>query len=144
MDGSNVAIVIPINHYNSEMKIHNLHRNYSPIQDVELVFVLNSFTNTRVFGKNVVLLTETWTSIYEAHTLGMKQTSREVILFLDMDQCISVETTERFLKPILADKTDVVLNNMDYEYRKGRYPKSILLFPLITNYFINQTDCNFP
>ena len=140
MDGSKVAIVIPINHYNSEMKIHNLYRNYSAVQNVELVFVLNSITNTREFGKNVVLLTKTWTSIYEAHTLGMKKTSREVILFLDMDQCISVETTERFLKPILADKADAVLNNMDFEYRKGRYPKSILLFPLITNYFIDQAD----
>ena len=142
MDGSNVAIVIPINHYNSnsEMKIHNLQRNYSSIQNVELVFVLNSLTNTRGFGKNVVLVTGTWTSIYEAHTLGMKQSSREVNLFLDMDQCISVETIERFLNPILTDKTDAVLNNMDYEYRKCRCTISLLLFPLITNYFINQTD----
>ena len=140
MDGSNVAIVIPINHNNSESKIYNLYRNYSSIQNVELVFVLNSPTNTRGFGKNMVLVTGTWTSIYEAHTLGMKQSSREVILFLDMDQCISVETIERFLTPILTDKTDAVLNNMDYEYRKCRCTISILLFPLITNYFINQTD----
>ena len=140
MDGSDVSLVIPIRHHDSEAMIHNLSNFYSSIQNVELVFVIYSLTTARQVEKQVVLVIENWESIYEAHTLGMRQSSREVILFLDMNQCISAETIEKFLKPVLEDKADAVLNDMDYEYRKKRYPKSALIFPLITNYFINQAD----
>ena len=140
MDGSNVSLVIPICHSESQLLIHNLSTHYSSIQNVELIFVLNSLTNTWSSEGQMVLVTERWGNIYEAHTIGMRKSSREVILFLDKNQSITVSTIEKFLQPIFTNKADAVLNNMDYEYRKKRYPKSALIFPLITNYFINQAD----
>lgn len=140
MDGSNISIVIPINPHAGD-RLQILMNLYQSIENIELILVSHSFRSSENLMNNVIwVIDEPWTEVYEAHAIGARYLTRDIILFLNVNQIISIATIEKFLDPLLTGKADAALNDMDYEFHKKRCLIPSKIFPQLTNHFINQPD----
>lgn len=141
LDGSNLSVIVPISFKASERTIRNLMNEYQSMENIELIFVAQSIRfSCHLLSDVIWIVDEPWNEVYEAHSIGVQYSSREIILFMDVNQHLTAATIHKFVQPILLGDADAVLNDMDYEYRKKRHPIPSIIFSQLTNYFINRSD----
>lgn len=116
MDGSCLSLIVPISRDASNQYVSKLIHTYQSITNVEVIFVAHKSRNVDPFR---LVVNDAWQDVYEAHVIGAKKATRTCMLFLDLNQHITVPTLQQFLQPLMDNSADVVLNNMDYEFQKN-------------------------
>lgn len=137
LDGSCLSLIVPISRDASNQYVSKLIQTYQSITNVELIFVAHKSLNVDPFR---LVVNDAWQHVYEAHVIGAKKATRPCMLFLDLNQHITVPTLQQFLQPLMDNTADAVLNNMDYEFQKKHRHIPSTIFPQITNAFIHRSD----
>ncbi|PEA24341.1 glycosyl transferase [Bacillus cereus] len=118
----------------------------SYLQPLEIIIVTNDKVETseiikEVAGCNIIILEEKDNN--KARVTGAKAAKGDVFLFLHGNVVIFSIQLEQFLKPILNNETDVIVNNMDsshFERMKMNWPDVSEVYRQVLNDVIKRTD----
>jgi len=137
-----ISVIIPAK--NESSTLPNVLDSCKRIQPYEIVTIVNGSTDAtaeiaKQFGCRVIVSKESLGNDV-GRAIGARNSSGEILLFLDADFHISPNELDQFLKPIMMDQADVVLNDMDFLFHRKNRPHSTTVWRQIFNHFLNRAD----
>ncbi|MEH7053100.1 glycosyltransferase family 2 protein [Bacillus pseudomycoides] len=144
MNKKTVSIIIPV--YNEEKTLSSVLESCQQLNPMEIIAVANGCTDRSIeIAKNhncKVLIYKERLGHNVGRAIGAKEAKGDILLFIDADFTISSSTLNQFLEPLVEGTADVVLNNLDYIFKKVYPPHSITIWKQVMNHFLHCPNLN--
>ncbi len=144
MHKKSISIIIPI--HNEVKTLANILKSCLQLEPLEIIIVINgcidgSVEIARSYGCKI-LVCDKAVDHNVSHAIGAKKAKGDNLLFLDATVVIPPSTLKKFIRPLLEENMDIVLNNLNYIFYKRQRPDTATIWQQVSNYFFQRPDLN--
>ncbi|PEB97915.1 MULTISPECIES: glycosyltransferase family 2 protein [Bacillus cereus group] len=144
MHKKSISIIIPI--HNEVKTLASILQSCLQLEPLEIIIVINgyidsSFEIAKSYGCRILSCDEP-VNHNVSHAIGAKKAKGDNLLFLDTTVVIPPSTLKKFIRPLLEENMDMVLNNLNYIFYKRQHPDTATIWQQISNHFFHRPDLN--
>ncbi|MFE6588589.1 glycosyltransferase family 2 protein, partial [Bacillus mobilis] len=144
MHKKSISIIIPI--HNEVKTLASILQSCLQLEPLEIIIVINgcidsSFEIAKSYGCRILACDEP-VNHNVSHAIGAKKAKGDNLLFLDTTVVIPPSTLKKFIRPLLEENMDMVLNNLNYIFYKRQRPDTATIWQQISNHFFHRPDLN--
>ncbi len=144
MHQKSISIIIPI--HNEVKTLASILQSCLQLEPLEIIIVINgyidsSFEIAKSYGCRILSCDEP-VNHNVSHAIGAKKAKGDNLLFLDTTVVIPPSTLKKFIRPLLEENMDMVLNNLNYIFYKRQHPNTATIWQQISNHFFHRPDLN--
>ncbi|MBJ8054409.1 glycosyltransferase [Bacillus cereus] len=144
MHKKSISIIIPI--HNEAKTLASLLQSCLQLEPLEIIIVINGYIDgpvdiVRSYGCRI-LSCDKPVDHNVSHAIGAKKAKGDNLLFLDATVVIPPSTLKKFIRPLLEENVDIVLNNLNYIFYKRQRPNIATIWQQVSNHFFHRSDLN--
>lgn len=144
MPKKSISIIIPVQ--NEVKTLESILQSCLQLEPLEIIIVINGYSNNSVeIAKSYDCKILTFDRLFDhniGYAKGAKKAQGDNLLFLNANFIIPSSTLKKFLQPLLEERADIVLNNLNYIFHKKQRPDTTTIWQQVSNHFFHRPDLN--